>query len=78
MPWSLRNWMPGWFSAARPPGRGSGDLLHRAAILSRHLDNILTFCRLRITNGTAEGLNLAVDHWRAVRKSRNDRKLFLM
>ena len=26
-------------------------------LLSRHLENILTFCRHRITNGVAEGLN---------------------
>ena len=26
-------------------------------MLSRHMDNILTYCRHRITNGSAEGLN---------------------
>ncbi len=26
-------------------------------LIQRHLENILTFCRHRITNGVAEGLN---------------------
>ena len=26
-------------------------------LIQRHLENILTFCRYRITNGVAEGLN---------------------
>lgn len=26
-------------------------------LIQRHLENILAFCRLRLTNGVAEGLN---------------------
>jgi len=29
----------------------------RSQLLSRHIENILTFCLHRITNGDAEGLN---------------------
>ncbi len=52
--WAKR-FMKRWLTWVRKvdltPMRKVGEML------SRHLDNILTFCRHRITNGAAEGLN---------------------
>ena len=47
----IKRWLTWVRKADLTPMRKVGE------ILSRHLDNIQTFCRHRITNGAAEGLN---------------------
>ena len=47
----MKRWLTWVRKADLTPMRKVGEML------SRHLDNILTFCRHRITNGAAEGLN---------------------
>lgn len=50
-----RKFFAKWFGWAR---RSKLDPIKKVALtLKRHLDNILTYCKHRITNGTAEGLN---------------------
>ena len=47
----MKRWLV-WVSKSHlSPMRKVGEML------SRHLDNILTFCRHRITNSAAEGIN---------------------
>ncbi len=47
----MKRWLTWVRKSDLTPMRKVGEML------SRHLDNILTFCRHRITNGAAEGLN---------------------
>ena len=49
--WFMKRWLTRVRRSDLPPMRKVGEML------SRHLDNILAFCRHRITNGAAEGLN---------------------
>lgn len=50
-----RKFFDQWFGWAR---RSQLDPIKKVALtLKRHLDNILTYCQHRITNGVAEGLN---------------------
>ena len=50
-----RKFFDQWFGWAR---RSKLEPIRKVALtLKRHLDNILTYCRHRITNGVAEGLN---------------------
>jgi len=47
----MKRWLTWVRRSGLPPMRKVAEML------SRHLDNILAFCRHRITNGAAEGLN---------------------
>ena len=47
----MKRWLTWVRKSDLTPMRKAGEML------SRHLDNILTFYRHRITNGAAEGLN---------------------
>ena len=47
----MKRWLTWVRKSDLTPMRKVGEMLFR------HLDNILTFCRHRITNGAAEGLN---------------------
>jgi transposase len=47
----MKRWLTWVRKSDLTPMRKVGEMI------SRHMDNILTFCRHRITNGTAEGLN---------------------
>ena len=56
----MKRWLTWVRKSDLTPMRKVGEML------SRHLDNILTFCRHRITNGAAEGINskiMAIKRW---------------